>query len=74
MVETQPLTDPLASLERAFVDEYLRSRGYTREALTHMPKRLAEQILAEAEEEASLFLAQIDARAQLLGRLAIDRD
>jgi hypothetical protein len=69
MVDTPTLKDPLAALESAFVDEYLRSRGYSREALEQMPKRTAERLLAEAEEEASLLLAQIDARSQYLKRL-----
>lgn len=61
--------DPLTALERAFVDESLRSRGYSRELLASMPRHAAERILSEAEEEASLLLAQIDSRARFLRTL-----
>lgn len=61
--------DPLDVLERAFIDEFLRSRGYTPEVLQAMPKRAAQQVLAAAAEEASLLLAQIDSRRSYFKKL-----
>lgn len=69
MTATSIVNDALAALEAAFVDDYLRSRGYSRETLSELPRRAAERILAEAEAEASLLLAQIEARTHLLHEL-----
>lgn len=60
---------PLAVLEAAFVEEYLRGRGCSRELLARMPRAVANRLLAEAEEEASLLLAQIESRTQYLANL-----
>lgn len=65
--------DPLDLLERAFIDEFLRSRGYTPEVLRAMPRRAAEQVEAAAAEEASLLLARIDARYAYLKKLKAER-
>jgi hypothetical protein len=69
MEAIQVLDEPLAVLERAFVEEFLHSRGYTWEMLEQMPKRISERLLAEASEEASLLLARIDSRWNLLKEL-----
>lgn len=69
MADITRADSPLAILEQAFVDDYLRGRGYSREMLTHLPRATAERILAEAEEEASLLLAQIESRKHYLGTL-----
>jgi hypothetical protein len=68
-MKATPPEDPLDLLERSFIDEFLRSRGYTAEVLAAMPKRAAEQVLADAAEEASLLLAQIDSRRAYLKKL-----
>lgn len=70
MADTAPADAPLAALEQAFVEEYLQSRGYSRETLDRLPKAVATRILAEAEEEASLLLAQIESRTHYLVALA----
>ena len=69
MADITRADSPLAVLEQAFVDEYLRGRGYSRDLLSRLPRATAERILAEAEEEASLLLAQIESRTQYLGTL-----
>lgn len=69
MTATSIVNDALAALEAAFVDDYLRGRGYSRETLSELPRRAAERILAEAEAEASVLLAQIEARTRLLREL-----
>lgn len=63
------MDDPLDLLERAFIDEFLRSRGYTPQVLEGMPKRAVQQVMADAAEEASLLLAQIDSRRAYLKKL-----
>jgi hypothetical protein len=69
MADISPSDSPLAILEQAFVDEYLRGHGYTRDMLADLPRAAAERILAEAEEEASLLLAQIESRTHYLSAL-----
>lgn len=69
MADIKPIEDPLGLLERSFIEEFLLSRGYTPEVLEAMPRRMAEQVLAEAAESASLLLAQIESRAQYVKQL-----
>jgi predicted GNAT family acetyltransferase len=69
MAEPTRTDGPLAELEEAFVDDYLRGRGYSRALLAHMPRAAANRILAEAEAEASLLLAQIESRTHYLSSL-----
>lgn len=69
MAEPTRATGPLAELEAAFVDDYLRGRGYSRDQLARMPRAAADRILAEAEAEASLLLAQIESRTHYLSDL-----
>jgi hypothetical protein len=69
MADITRADSPLAVLEQAFVEEYLRGRGYSRDLLTRLPRASADRILAEAEEEASLLLAQIESRTHYLKNL-----
>jgi hypothetical protein len=69
MADTTRAEGPLAILEQAFVDEYLQGRGYSRDTLARLPRATAERLLAEAEEEASLLLAQIESRTHYLNNL-----
>jgi hypothetical protein len=69
MADITRADSPLAVLEQAFVEEYLRGRGYSRDLLTRLPRATADRILAEAEEEASLLLAQIESRTHYLKNL-----
>ena len=64
---------PLASLERTFVEDFLRARGHDRDSLERLPAAARERLLAEAEEAASLQLAQIEARRHLLNDLDIHK-
>jgi hypothetical protein len=69
MAEPTRADGPLAELEEAFVDDYLRGHGYSRELLAHLPRAAASRILAEAEAEASVLLAQIESRTRYLSNL-----
>ncbi len=52
-----------ALLERCLIEEYLKSKGHTRESLKSLPKNEADQLLREASTFASGKLAEIEIRA-----------
>ncbi len=55
--------DPDALLERAFIDEYLRSQGYDPQRLHELPEALVKKLMTEASKHASGKLTEIEARA-----------
>ena len=59
----QPLVDPMASLERALIQQYLTERGYSLENLARLPPDEQRQLLVKASQYAALHLAEVDARA-----------
>ena len=58
--------DPHARLEKAFIDEYLRSQGYDRHRLHELPEALAKQLMTEASLHASAKLTEMEARARFV--------
>jgi hypothetical protein len=59
----KPLEDPMASLERALIEQYLKERGYTVDALESLPPDERRELLVKASQYAALHLAEVDARA-----------
>ena len=55
-----------ALLERCLIEEYLKSRGHTRESLKKLPEDEAHQLLIEASTFASGKLTEIEVRARLV--------
>ena len=53
-----------ALLERCLIEEYLKSKGYTRESLKRLPDGEAQQIMKEASTYASGKLSEIEIRAR----------
>jgi hypothetical protein len=58
-----PLEEPQAALERAFIDEYLRSRGYTLRTAHDLPAEQLKTLMREASIYAAAKLAEVEARA-----------
>lgn len=58
--------DPKALLEKAFIEEYLKSRGYTLEQVHHLPEEQAKQLMTEASLYASTRLMEVEARAHFM--------
>ncbi|HXW07940.1 MAG TPA: hypothetical protein VD833_22100 [Vicinamibacterales bacterium] len=58
-----PLEEPQAKLERALIDEYLRSRGYDLRTLHDRPADEIKAVLREAALHAAGRLAEVEARA-----------
>jgi hypothetical protein len=55
---------PESALERHLVDDYLKSKGFTREDLHKMPEEKARALLKEACSYASLKLAEFESKSK----------
>ena len=64
-----PLDDPLASLERALIDEFFALRGHTRYSVGQLPALEAARLLSAACEHASLRLAEIESKAHYIDEM-----
>jgi hypothetical protein len=58
--------DPHGRLEKAFIEEYLRSQGYTLEDLHHLPEDVVKRLMTEASLYASVRLTEVEARARFV--------
>jgi hypothetical protein len=64
--ETPAVTLPLAQLERALIDLFLRARGYDSHALAGLPESQRQLLLAEASVYASARLTEVESRSRFL--------
>ena len=55
---------PQSALEKKLVEDYLQSKGYSREDLQKLPEELVNQLMKEACMYASLKLAEVQAKSQ----------
>ena len=60
---TSAVDDRHAALERMLVDEFLESRGHTRQSVGELPPAQATALQTAASQYASLRLAEIESRA-----------
>ena len=58
-----------ALLERCLIDEYLKSKGHTRESLKNLPGEEAHRTMKEASTYASGKLSEIEIRARFAADL-----
>ncbi len=70
--QIEPIEDPHAVLEKALIEEYLHEKGYSREALKNLSAELAEQLMKEASQFASLKMEEVEARARFVEELHED--
>jgi len=61
--------DPLAQLERTFIEEYLHARGQHLNTLKNLPRDQANALMKEASAYASGKLTEVETRAHLVGDL-----
>jgi hypothetical protein len=61
--EREPVHDPHADLEQAFIREFLRDQGYLPEELATLPADEAHRLMVEASKYASAKLCALEARA-----------
>ena len=57
--------EPLSSLERKFIKDYLRKKGYQLSDLILLPEEKAKKLMTDASVYASLKLAEIESIARL---------
>ena len=58
--------DPLSELERAFIIEFLHTRGHTLESARALPQADAHALLQEASIHASCRLTEVESRAHYI--------
>lgn len=58
--------DPLAQLERTFIDEFLRSQGVDPHTLHELPEEQARPLLKAASVYAAIKLTEVEARAHFV--------
>ena len=68
----EPMEDPNATLEKALIEEYLKTKGYSHEDLKKLPAELVEKLMKEASQYASLKMEEVEARAHLVKELHED--
>ena len=61
--------DPYGPLECALMDEFLSERGHTLQSVGRLPLPERQELLRSAASYATLRLAEIEARAHLVGDL-----
>ena len=69
-IAERTVDDLHAGLERALMEEYLASCGHTLRSIDDLPPADREPLLRAATASATLKLAEIEARAHLIERLA----
>lgn len=70
--DTEPVEDPNAMLEKALIEEYLKEKGYTHDDLKKLPAELAEKLMKEASQYASLKMEEVEAQAHFVKELHDD--
>jgi hypothetical protein len=68
-LDTPRSEDPHAQLERAFIEEYLRSRQHSLETVRQLPPDEAGLLLQQASVFASGRLTEVESRAHLVDEL-----
>lgn len=62
----RPLEDPLAKLEKSFIEAYLATKGYSIKDLESLPKQTSRTLMTEACTYASNKLAEVETRSRLV--------
>jgi hypothetical protein len=61
--DVPPIEEPLAELERALIDEYIRSAGHDPQALRARGDEAAHKLLIAASVYAATKLTEVESRA-----------
>lgn len=70
--QAEPMEDRNAFLEKALIEEYLHEKGYSLEGLKKLPAEVAEKLMKEASQYASLKMEEVEARAHFIKELHDD--
>jgi hypothetical protein len=68
-----PARDPEAQLERAFIEEFLRTRGHDLRSVQALPPADRQPLLERAALYAAAKLAEVEARAHYIHELGGER-
>ena len=63
---------PQSPLERQLINDFLKSKGYTRQGLRELPEEQVRTLMSEACYYASLKLAEIEARSLFGKKIRFD--
>lgn len=66
MDEQYVMEDKQADLAKSFIEQRLRSQGYTLDSLCELPPEQAKKIMVDASIYASLKLAEVENTARLV--------
>jgi hypothetical protein len=72
MEHVELVEDRNALLEKALIEEYLHEKGYSLKELRKLPAELADKLMKEASQYASLKLEEVSARAHFIKELHDD--
>jgi hypothetical protein len=67
--DRRPTADPTASLERAFIDEYLRNQGVDPARIAELPEERRHRLLKAASVYAAARLTEVEARAHYVDEI-----
>lgn len=70
--QAEPTEDRNAFLEKQLIEQYLHEKGYSLEGLKKLPADLAEKLMKEASQYASLKMEEVEARANFVHDLQND--
>lgn len=59
----RPLEDPMALLERAFIEQYLRQQNHTFDSIQLLGTEERRLLMVKAAQHAAVRLAEVDARS-----------
>jgi hypothetical protein len=68
------IADPNAGLERAIIEEFIRSRGYDPARLQDLPEDVRRRVQSDASTHAAARLAEMEARAHYVQELHGDKE
>ncbi len=72
-IADSPLADPNAGLERAMIEEFIRTRGYDPARLQDLPEDVRRRVQSDASTHAAARLAEMEARAHYVHELHSDK-
>jgi len=68
----EPMEDRNAFIEKTLIEEYLHQKGYSLEALKKLSAEVAERLMKEASQYASLKMEEVEAQAHFVKELHDD--
>jgi hypothetical protein len=74
MDDDRQTSDPAALMERAFIEEFLQTRGHSLATLKTLPHDQSAALMKEASRHASARLTEVESRAHFIDSIKGDAD